>query len=171
MNAPVSEALCPDRTGWHEVHAAVNAWRGCCMHHFAQVEHAVTESLLALHHALPGQIGLRHLIGQRFEDLAAAVAEGGPLPHLQTREALARYRAAHEGFRTLLCHGQFGVSIEISGRWLLVVDSLSIKSRQAVRTTEVIREGEAEQRLAELKRDGQRLTCALGQLRRDRLAG
>lgn len=94
---------------WDATFAEVNCWRGACLHHFSAVEMAVTETLLALSTAegAGGCVRLRQLIGQRFEDLAAAIGPDG----LFVKEGqaafvlLSRYRCQQEGFRAALCHG------------------------------------------------------------------
>ena len=50
------------------------------MHHFSMVETAVTETLLALSTMTHGKtaVRLRHLIGQRFEELGDGNRVSGP---------------------------------------------------------------------------------------------
>lgn len=165
MNAPASLPL-PDPLAWSDILFQVNAWRGACLHHFTVAEHAVTETLLALDAARPGVVRLRHLIGQRLEDLAAALAEGGPFAHPPASKALTRFRDRHEGFRAQLCHGAMTVAAQVGGDWLVVVDVLAIKARQGVTDTAVIRQTAGEERLAQLKRDGQALASLLGVVRK-----
>lgn len=160
---------------WDAVFAAVNAWRGECMHHFSAVEQAITETLLVLDAAKPEGSGirLRHLIGQQFEDLAAAIGPEGPFADLGKSAGLVlgQYRERHETFRSKLCHGHVTVSVECNGHWLLVVRTLAIRARQADRTLDVIQQAEAEGKLAELKRDGQKLAAVLGQVRKAATGG
>ncbi|TGQ50441.1 hypothetical protein EN836_29040 [Mesorhizobium sp. M1C.F.Ca.ET.193.01.1.1] len=155
---------------WGAIFSQVNCWRGACMHHFSMVETAVTETLLALSATAQGEIAvrLRHLIGQRFEDLAAAISPGGPFEEVgrHALTELSQYREKHETFRTLLCHGMVKVTVEQNGQWILLIRSLSIRSRQPDRTILALEQSEAEARLATLKRDGQKLTSCLGQLRK-----
>lgn len=161
--------LIPDK-GWEPILAEVNAWRGACLHHFTAVEHAVTETLLTLHTACPegAKVRLRHLIGQRFEDLAAAIGPEGPFAGAgkASSASLANFRERHEAFRTLLCHSQMTVSVEVSGKWVVVARNLSIRASQADPTVTVVEQAEAAARLAELKRDGQKLSAQLGSLRK-----
>ena len=155
---------------WDDIFAEVNAWRGACMHHFSTVEMSVTETLLVLGAVKEdGQkVRLRHLIGQRFEDLAAAIGADGPFADKgkAAHAELSQYRASHEAFRALLCHGVAKVSVDHSGQWILLIRSLSIRARQAERGTLVMEQGEANTVLAKLKRDGQNLASVLGQLRK-----
>ncbi|MEI9411045.1 hypothetical protein [Mesorhizobium salmacidum] len=155
---------------WDAIFSEVNSWRGACIHHFSMVETAVTETLLLLNATAQGEIAvrLRHLIGQRFEDLLAAISPGGPFEEVG-RHALAelsQYRETHETFRALLCHGMIKVTVEHNGQWILLIRSLSIRSRQPDRTTLALEQSEAEDRLAALKRDGKKLSSVLGQLRK-----
>jgi hypothetical protein len=155
---------------WDAIFSEVNSWRGACIHHFSMVETAVTETLLALSATAQGEtvVRLRHLIGQKFEDLAAAVGTDSPFEEVG-RHALAelsRYREKHEPFRTFLCHGAVKVTVEHGGQWILFIRLLSIRSRQPDRSVLALEQSEAEARLATLRRDGQKLASALGQLRK-----
>ncbi len=167
MGSLEAAPLVPEQSAWREVLMSANAWRGACLHHFTAVELAVTESLLWFDQAKPGKVRLRHLIGQRFEDLAIALADDGAFSHPTAAKALDRFRTRHEAFRTLLCHGHITVTMEINGRWLLVVQTVSIRSRQGAKSIEVIRQPEAEERLLQLKQDGQVVMAALGNARKD----
>lgn len=162
--------LPPQSIDWGSIFSEVNSWRGACMHHFSMVEAAVTETLLALSDAMPSQavVRLRHLIGQRFEDLAAAIGPGGPFEDAgkYALSELTRFRENHEAFRTVLCHGTVKVTVEHNGRWLLLIRTLSIRSRQPDRTMLALEQSEAETKLAALKRDGTKLASHLGQLRK-----
>lgn len=155
---------------WDAVFADVNAWRGACMHHFSTVEMAVTETLLTLAKASSEgeRIRLRQLIGQRFEDLAAAIGPEGPFAS-KGRPAFAKlmhYREHQEAFRVLLCHDAIKVTVDQHCNWLLVIRSLSIRSRQPEHGLVVMERVEAQSRLADLKREGQHLASMLGQLRK-----
>ncbi|MGN6307515.1 MAG: hypothetical protein ACTHNH_22070 [Mesorhizobium sp.] len=155
---------------WNVIFSEVNSWRGACMHHFSMVEAAVTETLLALSATMPSQavVRLRHLIGQRYEDLAAAIGPEGPFGDAgkHALSELVRFRENHEAFRTLICHGTVKVTVEHNGRWLLLIRTLSIRSRQPDRAMLALNQSEAETKLAALKRDGTKLASLLGQLRK-----
>src|SRR3546814_8487873 len=75
--APIE--IANDEPLWNQAIQDVNAWRGACLQHFSAAEAAVTETLLLLK-AIPGRgeaVRLRHLIGQRFDDLSKLIeAEG-----------------------------------------------------------------------------------------------
>lgn len=176
MNAiPEQPVPIPIPNDWGAIYTAVNAWRGECMHHFSSVELAVTRTLLALEAARPDDtaIQLRHLIGQRFEDLAKAIGPGGPFAHEGGGAAgyLAHFRERQEAFRAWLCHGNISVSVDSSGHWVLVLRTLSIRGRQAETGLDVIDQSTAERRLQELRTDGRKLTAALGKLREAAAAG
>jgi len=159
----------PIPISWDAIFAEVNSWRGACMHHFSMVETAVTETLLALS-AAPEKttVRLRHLIGQRYEDLTAAIGPEGPFEDVGKHAfpQLVQFRENHEAFRTLICHGTVKVTVEHNGRWLLLIRTLSIRSRQPERTTLALEKSDAEHRLAALKHDGTKLASVLGQLRK-----
>jgi hypothetical protein len=154
---------------WDKLYAEVNAWRGECMHHIASAEKAVTETLLFLDSVKPEgtKIKLRHLIGQRFEDLSVATGPDGPFAEAgkASRKAIETFRQ-HEAFRSLLCHGVAQVTATRSGAWLLVIRSLSIRARPAEETTVIFEMIDAKKKLAQLKFDGQKLASNLGQLRK-----
>jgi hypothetical protein len=154
---------------WDKLYAEVNAWRGECMHHIAVVERAVTETLLALDRAIPEgtKFPLRHLIGQRFEDISAATSAGGPFAEAgkAAHKAIEKYRQ-YEAFRALLCHGVAQVTVTRGGAWLLVIRSLSIRARQGEETMAIFDKADAEKKLAHMKSDGQKLASILGQLRK-----
>jgi hypothetical protein len=78
MNMNVTIAGSLEELLWARVTSEVNAWRGACIQAFAQAEAAVTETLLLLSDlGVQGKaIQLRHLIGQRFEDLAHLRSSG-----------------------------------------------------------------------------------------------
>lgn len=163
-------AILPERTNWERIFAEVNAWRGSCLHHFSKVEMGVTETLLALSSTPTGaKVRLRHLIGQRFEDLSVAIAPDGPFGDVgKTAFAeLSKYRERQETFRALLCHGVIKVTIDPTGQWTLIIRSLSFRARQAESALIVIERSDAEARLASLKNEGQRLASTLGQLRKN----
>lgn len=170
MDAISNETALSQGQSWDDIFSEVNAWRGACMHHFSTVEMAITETLIALSTVIPGgeKVRLRHLIGQRFEDLAAALGPDGPFAEAGKNAflELSQYRERHEAFRSLLCHGVVKVSIDHSGQWILLVRSLAIRARQAERNTLVFEQPEASAKLAALKRDGQKLASILGQLRK-----
>ena len=135
--------MADDRTEiyWDKLYAEVNAWRGECMHHIAVAERAVTETLLVLDGAKRegAKFPLRHLIGQRFEDISKATNADGPFAEegKAAHKAIESYRQ-YETFRALLCHGVTQVTATRGGGWLLVIRSLSIRSKQAEETTAIV---------------------------------
>ena len=163
--------MADDRTEiyWDKLYAEVNAWRGECMHHIAVAERAVTETLLVLDGAKRegAKFPLRHLIGQRFEDISKATNADGPFAEegKAAHKAIESYRQ-YETFRALLCHGVTQVTATRGGGWLLVIRSLSIRSKQADETIAIFEKVDAEKKLAQLKSDGQKLASNLGQLRK-----
>jgi hypothetical protein len=154
---------------WDKLYAEVNAWRGECMHHIAVAERAVTETLLVLDSVKSEgtKFPLRHLIGQRFEDISAATGPDGPFADTgkAAHNAIENYRK-HEAFRALLCHGVAQVTATRSGAWLLIIRCLSIRARQAEELTAIFEKNDAEQKLVQLKSDGQKLASILGQFRK-----
>ncbi|MBN9316502.1 MAG: hypothetical protein J0I99_12235 [Devosia sp.] len=164
----IDTLLAKQSTDWDEIFAEVNEWRGTCLHHFSVVEVAVAETLLALSEVSSAAIPLRHLIGQRLEDLTAATAAGGPFEEAgkTAQVELLHYRERHEHFRNLLCHGLVKITVERGGRWMLVMRVLAFRSGKADRVVLVLDQNEAAARLESLKRDAQKLGSVLGQLRK-----
>lgn len=171
MNVAIEpSSFLPTRQSWETIFAEVNAWRGSCLHHISTVEMAVTETLLALSSTPIGaSVRLRHLIGQRLEDLSVAIAPDGPFGDVGKAAfaGLSEYREHQEAFRSLLCHGVIKVTVDTSGQWTLIIRSLSVRARQAERALMIIEQHDAEARLASLKFEGQRLASTLGQLRKN----
>ena len=171
MNIPaVISAEPTPGANWDAIFDELNAWRGACLHHFSAAEMAVTETLLALSKIATEVevVRLRPLLGQRYEDLAVALRADGPRDKLgqSARDELANYRDQQEAFRNLLCHGMLKVMVDRNNRWTLVIRTLAIRSRQPERSVTVITHKDACERLAHLKRDSQRLSSTLGQLRK-----
>ena len=162
-------AQLPAELPWARVASEVNAWRGGCLQSFAQAEAAVTETLLFLSEV--GQRGrtvrLRHLVGQRLEDLAHAIGpEGCFAAEAGTAsEALTAFRT-HEALRAHLAHDVARIAIERNGIWVVIFRHVSIRNRSATRGTVAFEQPEAIKVLAELKRKAQQLDVCLGNLRR-----
>lgn len=158
----------PHNECWNKLYAEVNAWRGECMHHIAAAEKAVTETLLVLDAAKPegAKVQLRHLIGQRLDDLAVAIGADGPFAEAgkAAAKSLEKWRE-HETFRASLCHGVVQVTMTRGGGWLLAIRNLTIRARQAETQILVIEKTEAEEKLKQLSSDAQKLGSVLGQLR------
>src|SRR3546814_11775950 len=91
---------------------------------------------------------LRHFVGQRLDDLAALVNEGGPfsVEGKGVASLLAEFRH-QEGLRTMLAHGQARLTVERTSRWAAIFRVIAIRARQADRSTPVIEENEAAGRL------------------------
>lgn len=171
MSAPMDmQVAIPSSTSelrWAQATSEVNAWRGACLQCFARAEAAVTETLLLLS-AIGGRGGavqLRHLTGQRLEDIAQAIGPGGPFAAEGgvAHEALASFRT-YEALRAHLAHDVARVALERNGTWVVVLRHLEIRSRTAHRRTVAFEEAEAGATLADLKRKTQQLDSALTNL-------
>ncbi len=168
MNAVTPITAGPDATSWEDALASLNSWRGRAIQCFAQSEAAVSETLLAL--AALGDRGakvrLRRLVGQRFEDLDAALGPDGPFAAEGAKElpALAAFRS-HGALRPALCHGVAKVALDRQGQWIVLLRLLAFRGRAAERDTLSFEQREAEAMLATLRCDGQKLGTALGNLR------
>lgn len=171
MDAITTDALPPQQvTDWDVTVAEANAWRGACLHHCSAVESAVTETLLTLSASPSGgaHVQLRHLVGQRLEDLAAAIAPEGPFGEIgkAAYRELQLYRDKHAEFRKMLCHGVMKIAVERNGRWILVIKTLALRAGEAERHSLALDKGEAQKKLDALKLDGGKLNSLLGQLRK-----
>ena len=161
MQVAISTAELP----WAQVTSEVNAWRGACLQCFARAEAAVTEALLFLSGAgqRGGAVQLRHLTGQRLEDIGQAIGPGGPFgtEGSAAYEALTNFRT-YEVLRAHVAR----IALERNGTWVVVFRHLSIRSRTAHRSTIALEQAEAIETLADLKRKTQQLDTALTNLRR-----
>ena len=154
---------------WNQAIQDVNAWRGACLQHFSAAEAAVTETLLLLK-AIPDRgetVRLRHLIGQRFDDLSKLIEAEGAFAKegKAAAKALSDLRTL-EGLRSFLAHGQAKIALERTGKWIVILRHVSIRGQQAERLMLLCEQAEAEERLADLKRKSQKLCSVLGNFRR-----
>jgi hypothetical protein len=170
VNMQVSVPSSPDELPWSRVAQEVNAWRGACIQSFAQAEAAVTETLLFLSSVgtRGRSVQLRHLIGQRLDDLAQAIGPDGGFAQegCSAYAALTAFRA-HERLRCHLAHDVARIALERNGTWVVVFRHLSIRNRVAERGTTAFEQADAEVTLSELRRRTQQLDVALGKLRRN----
>lgn len=168
MNAitPIETAIGDD--AWEEAIRSVNEWRGHSLHCFAQAEAAVSETLLAMATVADrgAHVKLRRLIGQRFEDLSAAIGIDGPFVAEGNKAALAlaRFRE-HEALRPMLCHATIKVALDRYAQWVILMKVLSFRGRNANRGSLALDQREAADRLAELRARSQQLVSALQSLR------
>jgi hypothetical protein len=156
---------------WRTAIAGVNAWRGIVLQSFASAEQSVSETLLILS-GLPergSRIALRHLVGQRFQDLEDALKPGGPFAAEGTSAAaaIAAFRK-HENLRTFFAHGVAKIALDRQDRWIVVMRVLTFRGRQAERAVRVFEQIEADALSEEIRLACQRLCSALVNLR-DRL--
>lgn len=166
VNEQVSIAA-GDTVVWASVHEAVNAWRGRCLNAFSRAEYAVSEALdrLAQDAERGALVKLPHLVGQRFEALAAAIAPDGPFGDgaATVLKTLQAFRD-HDSVRAPLCHGLGKISVDQAGRWTLVVRMTSFKNRRAERTMFVWEEEESRHLADRIHADAQRLQSKLALL-------
>lgn len=167
MNVLTAIATTPE-IEWIAARNSVNAWRGKCLHAFGHAEFAISEALAACagDPARGAMIVLPHLLGQRIESLAAAIAGTGPfaVEGAQAIRALASFRR-HETHRAPLAHGCGKITLDRQGQWTLVMRMITFRSGLAERSATVWEQGEATAFCATLVGDAQRLCGKLGQLR------
>tara|TARA_R110002124_G_scaffold89707_1_gene229342 strand:- start:7077 stop:7532 length:456 start_codon:yes stop_codon:yes gene_type:complete len=136
---------------------------------FAQAEAAATETLLVLHRVegRGKEVRLRHLVGQRLADLAAAIEPDGPFGTDGETAFLALEEfKKHEGLRNLLGHGVAKVTLERSGKWIVIVRHLSIKAYVEGRDIRVFDQAEAATVLSDLRKRSNKVCSTLGSVRR-----
>ena len=153
---------------WIAARDSVNAWRGKCLHAFGHAEFAISEALAACagDSARGAMIVLPHLLGQRIESLAAAIAGTGPFA-VEGAQAIERSRRSGAMRRTVR-HLLTAVARSRStarGQWTLVMRMITFRSGLAERSATVWEQGEATAFCATLVGDAQRLCGKLGQLR------
>jgi hypothetical protein len=158
-----------DELPWTRAAFEVNAWRGACLQAFSRAEAAVTETLLSLSGTggSVASVQLRHLVGQRLEDLAQALEREAAFEGeaMAAREALASFRT-FEKLRAHLAHGVARVALERNGSWVVLLLHIAIRQRAAERSTVAFDQAEAAEALNDLERNTQRLDSALADLRR-----
>ncbi|WAJ29069.1 hypothetical protein [Antarcticirhabdus aurantiaca] len=145
-----------------------NEWRGRCIDVFSRTEAAVAKTLAAMSHCphRGGQVALPHLVGQRFEALASAIASSGPF-HREgacAAEALERFRE-HDRLRPALCHGVGHITLDGRGRWTLVLRFAAFRGGKLADELVVVTQAEADDVLDDLTRTSQVLSSRLGNLR------
>ena len=161
----IQTSIVAEAETWQETNAAVHGWRGRCLSILARGEVAVSETLLALSGvaARGDTVALPHLIGQRMQALADAIAVDGPF-HVEGKRlapALEAFRS-HAALRTFLCHAPGTIARDQAGRWLLVLETLALRARRGERSTCVVREAESATILKQLTADCQRMVARLG---------
>ena len=168
--APSADAASGD---WVDRLTQANAWRGQCLHHLTVVEQAVTETLLALRQAPGGdKVRLQHLVGQRLDDLAEALAPDGAFPAFTKAAAsLAAFREDHATFRNQLVHGRLAVLVDKHGKTVVTLRLLGFRAQKAERSDLVLTGQEMAERLDQLKRHAGRFCAQLGQVRALAVAG
>lgn len=78
-------------------------------------------------------------------------------------KALEAFRT-HEALQTYLAHRVVKISLERSGKWVLVFRQLSIRARQSDRTMLLIEEVAGLEMLADIRRKSQQLCSVPGNL-------
>ena len=153
---------------WPATVTAVNAWRGQCLAVLAAAETSVSETLLVMAQAgkRGSNVKLPHLIGQRCDALAKAIAPDGSF-HAEGKaaiEALDAYRT-HAPLRNFLCHAPGKISRERNGRWLLTLKVLAFRANHPEYSVHVIEEAESDKVVRGLRADCRRLRDCLQRLR------
>lgn len=155
-----------DNSVWEEATSDANAWRGHAIQIFAEAELAVSETLETLAAATDrgADVRLRHLLGQRFQDLEDALAGPFAGDAGKAADALRDFRQ-HEQLRPLLCHGAGKLALDRQGKWMIVLRMVTFRGRAAERLSRTFEQQDADAMLTTLREDCRRLTSALQSLR------
>ena len=168
MNAHTPIEVAIDAPDWDQIYRSVNAWRGRAILCFAHAEAAVSETLVAMARVPDrgAKVRLRHLIGQRLDDLATAIGANGPFCNLgqNAASALVDFRQ-HENLRPFISHGTTRVATDRHGQWVVVLKLVSFRRRDAQWDETIFDQRQAEAALAELKSSTKKLGSALQSLR------
>lgn len=157
--------LAIDTLPWDSAEAAILHWRGSISEQFARAEISVTETLLSLS-ASGIAVSLPHLVGERFAALEAAV-NTARLPSTTTAiKRLSEFRT-HKLLRDAMGHGTLSTTLDRRGDWTALFHIVELKSGGVDRRIYVVTQKTAVDVLASLKRSGQMLGSALGQIRRE----
>ncbi|MBW4331044.1 hypothetical protein KY084_09185 [Stakelama sp. CBK3Z-3] len=168
VNAIVSIDTALPRAPFEIARDAVATWRGRCLDVFARTELAVSETLLVLA-AVDGRgkaIKLPHLVGQRYDSLAAATGPEGNFAEegKVVANAVLQFKE-HDSLRSHLTHGVFTVTLDHRCSWHLVSHLLSLRAGRETRDLFVTQQEEAASLLRALEKNSLRLRSNLGQLR------
>jgi hypothetical protein len=169
MNAMAPQTFITEAKGWATNTTAAHLWRGGAIDQFTQAETQISETLLllSLHPECGAKVALRHLNGQRLDDLMAALGETGPF-HTEGKalaKALTRYKS-YESLRNFLCHGLMTLTIDRTGKWWGVFKLINFKAGKVEHGVLVVDESEALTLLQDLTKCIQSLTSHATNLRK-----
>lgn len=167
MVTPITAEL--SQSSFADAYARVNQWRGRCIDALTRAEEAVTNCLVVLAE-VPDRglsVMLPHLLGQRYEALCQAIGKDGPfaVEGVNAVRALETFRS-HSDFRCELCHGVGRISLDRSGRWVLVLRTTSLRSGKVMRGVLVVEEGEGQLIAEGIVRQSHDLCAKLGTVRK-----
>ena len=168
MNAPFlvftpGDPETDEPTGWSALSAAVNLWRGRCLHLFARAEAAVSEALLLLAKDPASNVTLPLMVGARFDELDRVLAtKNDPA----SKAALAALRGArsHDRLRVFLCHGVATVLSDRTGSWHVLLELIAFRNGVEARDELFLTSGKAMARYSTLNADSNRLCQKLAAL-------
>ncbi|NML06780.1 hypothetical protein [Sphingomonas sp. G-3-2-10] len=148
----------------------LNQWRGQMIENFARCEQAVTEALAALNGNGIEVKGakLPHLVGQRYERLAA-ILSSVEMQSGHRKNALSSINQfrTHDAMRAMLCHGVTKIAVDRAGEWVALMTLISFKSGSTTTTKLTLQEGESGPLLEQIVDQRRRVCTALGQVRRE----
>ena len=167
MKIETSLAPALNELAWASAMVELNTWRGRWLQSFAGIESAVTDTLLLLRDVPTRgeEVKLRHLCGQRIEDLLTLVSDGGAFAKEgpQVVKAIHAFRT-HEVLRNMLAHGHAKVALERGGEWLAVLRMTAIRGQEPHKVEMVVEQAHSQTLLRDLHRTGQSLSAHLRNL-------
>lgn len=153
---------------WDAASQQVSAWRGSMLQYFGSAEAGVSKTLARV--AACGERGLRvrlrHLVGQRFQDLQDALDPDGPFG-VEGASAAVALRAFRdlEHVRTILSHGSARIALDRKGRWMVEFRFATFRGRGLERQAHLFEQEAAEGLSKEVRRLSNRLCSKLQTLR------
>jgi hypothetical protein len=152
---------------WSTASQNFSVWRNSGLECFAQAEVAVTHTLVSLA-ADPVRgtgVKLRHLFGQRLQDLETAIGPSGAFELLGKipLQALLAFQS-EANLRPFLAHSVAKIAVDRDGEWIAIMTHSSFKSKQLEKHKLMIEKTEALSRLKALQAKTQSLCAHLRNL-------
>ena len=164
----ISQSQLPDKPH-DQAKSKIETWRGHCLDLFARGERCIGQAFEAIFKgkSAPPNLKLRHLAGQRLDDLAKYF-EANP-PNGKLAKSIAQTLDAwqvHNESRTFLAHGCLTVTLDQRGKWFAVFDMTVYRSGLPICQRLALGEAEAGDFATELEVNWKLLSSQLGHVRK-----
>lgn len=147
----------------------IEKWRGHCLDFFAKCERHIGRALQALHASPKFEtvVKLRHLAGQRADDMAQLLSECGltPKEFKAVSDALLTWRSFEEP-RNFLAHGVLTITLDPQGKPFAIFDMTVFRANAAEQKRWTVSHAEVVEWEIVWRKSGQDLAQRLGQLRK-----